>query len=370
MGATGKKRITTNKKQPSKEDKQRRLANKYTEVTGDEFSVKHAYLLFYVHQKEKGNSKQTIAFYDRFYKKFVSFLENYFHTTDEQCPITVLTNHGTQMFFTNSLGDVNQQTINAYLRGYRAFGNYCEEEGLIDGFKCPIKEVEPPVKQVYTDKELNKLLVKPDITYFEDFRNYTIINLLLATGARTNTILNIKIKDVDLEEGYIIFNTTKAHKVVRIGLERKCKNALEEYIGYWRNVNDGDIEPDDYLFCNNYEEQLTRSGLTTAIARYNRRRGVEKTSLHLFRHTFAKNWITSGGDLITLAQVLTHSELDMVKKYANLYAHDVKGEIEEHSTLSQLRTRSGQTMTTKRREQEQKPIEERARLDCLALFCM
>ena len=200
MGATGKKRITTNKKQPSKEDKQRRLANKYTEVTGDEFSVKHAYLLFYVHQKEKGNSKQTIAFYDRFYKKFVSFLENYYHTTDEQCPITVLTDHGTQMFFTNSLGDVNQQTINAYLRGYRAFGNYCEEEGLIDGFKCPIKEVEPPVKQVYTDKELNKLLVKPDITYFEDFRNYTIINLLLATGARTNTILNIKIKDVDLEE--------------------------------------------------------------------------------------------------------------------------------------------------------------------------
>ena len=42
MGATGKKRITTNKKQHSKEDKQRRLTSKYIEVTGDEFSVKHA----------------------------------------------------------------------------------------------------------------------------------------------------------------------------------------------------------------------------------------------------------------------------------------------------------------------------------------
>ena len=82
MGATGKKRITTNKKQPSKEDKQRRLTSKYTEVTGDEFSVKHAYLLFYVRQKEKGNSKQTIAFYDRFYKKFVTFLTDYLKTTD------------------------------------------------------------------------------------------------------------------------------------------------------------------------------------------------------------------------------------------------------------------------------------------------
>jgi integrase/recombinase XerD len=176
--------------------------------------------------------------------------------------------------------------------------------------------------------------------------------LLLATGARTNTILNIRIRDVDLEEGYIVFNTTKANKVVRLGLERKCKYVLQEYILYWRNINEGDTEPEDYLFCNTYGEQLTRSGLTTAIVRYNNRRGVEKTSLHLFRHTFAKNWITSGGDLISLAQVLTHSELEMVKRYANLYGNDVKKEIEEHSTLSQLRTRSGKTLTTKRREQE------------------
>jgi hypothetical protein len=42
----------------------------------------------------------------------------------------------------------------------------------------------------------------------------------------------------------------------------------------------------------------------------------------------------------------------MVKRYANLYGHDVKKEIEEHSTLSQLRTRSGQTIATKNRNQE------------------
>jgi len=45
--------------------------------------------------------------------------------------------------------------------------------------------------------------------------------------------------------------------------------------------------------------------------------------------------------------VLTHSELDMVKRYANLYAYDVKVEMEEHSTLSKLRTKSGETLSTK-----------------------
>lgn len=350
--ANGRKKIAGNKKTPSREDKMRRLDKHYSEWTGGEITTRHAYLQFTIHQREKGNSPQTIAFYDRFYKKLCNFIETYFKSTDDEMPVDVMTFDGVQFLFQMSLGDVNQQTINAYLRGWRAFGNFCEEKGYLDGFKCPIKEIPPEVKQVYTEKELNKLLVKPDIGNFEEFRNFTIINLLLATGARTNTILNIHIKDVDLDEGYITFNTTKANKIVRLGLERKCRCVLEEYIRYWRNIEEGDTEPEDFLFCNTYGEQLTRSGLTAAIVRYNKRRGVEKTSLHLFRHTFAKNWITSGGDLISLAHVLTHSELEMVKRYANLYGHDVKKEIEEHSTLSQLRTRSGQTMTTKRRNQE------------------
>ena len=69
-----------------------------------------------------------------------------------------------------------------------------------------------------------------------------------------------------------------------------------------------------------------------------------ESSLHLLRHTFAKNWITSGGDIISLAKVLTHSELDMVKRYSNLYGEDVKEEIEQHSTLSQIRQTSGKTL--------------------------
>lgn len=346
-----RKKLTTAKKDASREDKLRRLGNNYSEYTGGEISVKHAYLKFKIRQEEKGNSKQTLAFYDRFYKKFVGFINTYLNDTEENCPIDIMIQDGFQLLFIKSLGeDVNQQTINAYLRGYRAFGNFCEEIGLLDGFKCPIREVEPPVKQVYTEKELKKLLIKPDIREFNEFRNFTIITLLLSTGARTNTILNIQIKDVDLDDGYISFNTTKAHKVVRLGLEKKAKDTLAEYISYWRTG--GDIEQTDFLFCNIYGEQLTRGGLSTAISRYNRGRGVEKTSIHLFRHTFAKNWITSGGDIISLAKVLTHSELDMVKHYSNLYGTDVKAEIEQHSTLSQLRTSSGQTMATKKKVEE------------------
>lgn len=327
--------------------KYERLDRQYSDFSGGSISIHHAWLGFIVEQGTKGNSKATIDFYNRFYKK----LEAYIGATGSpatECPVEFLESDVCRSGFVAFLGNVNQQTINSYLRGYRAFGNWCEEQGYLKYFRCPIKEVDPPAKQVYTDKELEKLLVKPDIRSYSEYRNWVIINLLLATGARENTILNIKIGDVDLEEGYIIFNTTKAHKVVRLGLERKMQQILAEFISHWRSG--GDLDENDYLFANEYDEQLTRSGLTSAISKYNRRRGVQKTSIHLFRHAFAKNWITSGGDIIALAKVLTHSELEMVKRYSNLYAYDVKKEMEEHSTLSKLRTKSGETLTTKHRD--------------------
>lgn len=353
-----KQKLTTKKKVLTTDEKRQRLEKQHTEWDGSEYTIKYAWLRFMVTQQNKGNSKATLDYYRRFYKKLVIYLNQLTKdkVSGEETPVDWLTHPLSQTVFMHSLGDVNQQTINSYLRAYRAFGNFCEEEGLIEGFKCPIKEVEPPAKQVYTDKELKRLLKKPDINDFEEYRNFIIISLILSTGARCNTILNIQIKDVELEEGYITFNTTKAHKIVRIGLERKIRRDLTEYITRWRsfiffeNGEDEAIPNTDYLFCNTYGEQLTRGGLSKAIANYNKRRGVEKTSIHLLRHTFAKNWITSGGDIISLAKVLTHSELEMVKRYSNLYGEDVKEEIEQHSTLSQLRQTSGKTLKTSNRK--------------------
>lgn len=331
------------KKSISPEKRREITEREWTEWNPDSPTIKFAWLDFKVECRAKRLSPQTLAYYDRFYKKFQNYLINYLNANEDTVPVDILLGNHWQVLFVQSLGDVIDQTVNSYLRAYRAFGNYCEKRGWIEGFKCPIREVVPEPKPVYTDKELEKLLKKPDIEDFVAFRNYTIINLLLSTGARENTIINIKIKDVDLEEGYITFTTTKAHKVVRLPLEPKALVAINEFIVRWRN----NVEPDDYLFCNWYGEKLSRSGMTKSIAEYNERHGVSKSSIHLFRHTFAKNWITDGGDIITLAQVLTHSELDMVKRYANLYDTDIRDKVLTHSTLSKMRTKSGKTIKNK-----------------------
>ena len=344
-----RKKITTAKKEATVAKNKQRLDNLLNDTELSDVTLDFAYNRFMLRQYEKNTSPATRDFYERFFKKYFAFLEGM--KLDRQASVDWLVVDGMMLGFISSLGDVKQQTINAYLRGYRAFGNYCEEQGLIVGFSCPIKEVALPPKPVYTDSELQRLTVKPPITDFEEFRDYTIIELLLATGARTNTILNIKIEDVNIEESTITFLVTKNGQPVILPLQKKARVALQEYIDYWRNVKDGDTEPSDYLFCNIYGEQLTRGGLSHAIANYNKRHGVEKTSIHLFRHTFAKNWITSGGDIISLAKILTHQELEMVKHYSNLYGTDLRDKIDQHSTLAQMRTRSGQTIGTRKKQE-------------------
>lgn len=323
-----------------------KLEQHYQEWKSD-FTIDYCFTAFLVYLFEKGDAKITIYNYKSFMKKYSMFLDEMLHTTPKELTVEILETQPHQALFMTWLKNqgLQQSSINALLRNLRAFGRWCMEEGYLIDFKCPIKNVETPIKEVYTMAELEKLLVKPPITEFHEFREYCMILLMLNTGARRRTISEIKICDFEEDTGYINFNTTKTGKVVRLGLDRKAKRDITEFLYYWR-LNKG-AQPTDYLFCNDYGEQLFPNSISIAIAKYNKKRGVEKTGVHLFRHTFAKNWITSGGDIISLARVLTHSELAMVQRYANLYAGDIKKEIEEHSILSQMRTKSGKTLKNK-----------------------
>ena len=92
------------------------------------------------------------------------------------------------------------------------------------------------------------------------------------------------------------------------------------------------------LFPNESGLQLTENGLRCSIAKYNRKRGVQKTSIHLFRHTFAKKYLVDcGGNAFTLQRLLGHSTLDMTKHYCTIFDADITKNFESFSPLVQLK---------------------------------
>ena len=73
---------------------------------------------------------------------------------------------------------------------------------------------------------------------------------------------------------------------------------------------------------------------------YNKKRGVERTGIHRFRHTFAKQWVLMGGNVVTLQKILGHSSLEITQNYLNLLVSDIAQDVEDFNVLRQFKSQS------------------------------
>jgi len=273
----------------------------------------------------KGLSETTLKTYQGHFNSLSKFL-------DMETPLSLLSKTDVeQAIVTMRDKGLSQNSIASYIRAFKAFISWCNEEGYCD-LNVPNYRPAETVKETYTDKELSALLKKPDSnSSFSEFRNWIIVQFLLNCGCRAATIRNIRNKDVDLESKQIVFRHTKAKKIQVIPLSSTMVANLRKYMG----IRQG--RPDEYLFCTETGEMFTREGLSSAIERYNKSRGVEKTSIHMFRHTFARKYLLDcGGNALTLQKLLGHSTLEMTKHYCNIFDADIAKNFDNISPLEKL----------------------------------
>jgi len=203
------------------------------------------------------------------------------------------------------------------------------EEGYMDRFTIKLLKAEKKIKETYTDDELSKILQKPNIKTcsFTEYRNWVMSNYFLATGNRLRTALNLQIGHIDFENNLIFMGKTKNGRQQLIPLSMSLSEILQEYLVYRKGTKD------DYVFCDTHGKQLTRDGAITIIHKYHLSRGVSKTSIHVYRHTFAKKWILNGGDIFRLQKILGHSNVEMVKNYVEMFNNDLQVDFEVFNPL-------------------------------------
>lgn len=276
----------------------------------------------------KNLSQGTIDFYSAKAKNFFLFLED-----TEQC-IDTITEEDIEdyILYFKAKGTVSDTTINTNLRMVRAFLYWCMERRYMGRFAIRMIKVDEPIKEPYTEDELERLLKAPDKKNcsFAEYRNWVIVNFLLGTGCRASTLINLHIEDIDLTAGTVFFRHMKARNQQVVPLSKSLVRVLEEYLTYRGG------ESEEALFASEYGTALSLSALENAIWGYNHKRGVDKTSLHLFRHTYAKLYIQAGGDPFRLQKLLGHSDLTMTRKYVALYADDLKANYDALNPLEQM----------------------------------
>ncbi len=291
-------------------------------------TIEETFADFIVSRKTKGLAEKTLQSYQSQFQAVARHI-------DVKMDIATLQKADLDKMIISMRGaSLSPNSINSYTRTLKSFFSWCNEQG-ITRLNIPLYKAEETVKETYSDLELSALLKKPDIrkATFAEYRDWVIINFLLNCGSRAATIRAIQIRDVDLDAGMVFYRHTKNRKAQVIPLCSAMVAILREYLRHRGG------EAADYLFCTETGSQLTENGLRQSIARYNTRRGVRKTSIHLFRHTFARKYlIDCGGDAFTLQKLLGHSTLAMTKHYCAIFDADLTKNYDNFSPLAQMKS--------------------------------
>lgn len=153
----------------------------------------------------------------------------------------------------------------------------------------------------------------------EKLRDRAIMLVLLDTGLRAQELCNLRAKHFDGQTGKLIVMHGKGDKHRIIYMGESARKALWRYL-----AARGTLQPDDVVLAARDGKPLDRTGLRKMIMRCAQRGGVERATVHRFRHTFAINFLRNGGSVLELQHMLGHARLDTIRIYATLAESDLR----------------------------------------------
>lgn len=145
-------------------------------------------------------------------------------------------------------------------------------------------------------------------------------NTLLDTGARASELLAFDLSDLDRFTGELVIRRGKGGKGRVVFAEEKTRKALRAYLK--PNVR-GDA-PGALFLSTRGGGRMHYDGLRTMLRRRGEQAGLDVSSLHAFRRTFAIDSLRAGVDLISLQRLLGHSDLSVIKRYLKQNTDDLR----------------------------------------------
>ena len=275
-------------------------------MVNENIKTKDALEEFYQDKRTENTAESTL-------KTYYMHIRNFIDSNDMWDFTTSLINKDHYQWWVEDLQEDDRKsdtTVATYCRSVRAFIYWLQENEYTDVFPVKIPKYQKKVKRCYTDEELKTLLEKPNRNCSEvQYQTWVYINLLISTGLRLSSSLDILVKDIDFKNNVVYVDTTKNNQGLALNLNDDVIKILKKYIQLFR------LSADDYLFCKGDNTRMANHTMQCNVASYNRSHGVEKTSIHLFRHTFAKNFYIQTKDVYTLCQVLGHSNISVTEGY-------------------------------------------------------
>lgn len=199
----------------------------------------------------------------------------------------------------------------------RSFYKFLIREELIEN--DPTSDLSLPKKEkilpdVISIEEIERLI---NIIKDEDFkgkRDKAIIELLYSSGLRVSEVINLKINDIDLKNGFLkCFGKGSKERIVPFG------NLAKNYIQNYLNEREKLKLNNDFLFVTKKGEKILRQQINNILNYYTKKAKIKrKIHPHMLRHSFATHLLERGADLRSVQELLGHVDISTTQIYTHL----------------------------------------------------
>lgn len=271
---------------------------------------------------EKGLAKNTLEAYSRDVGRYLEFLAG--RGCVEPAAVRAI-DVATFLQHRKSEG-LGARSRGRALSAVKMFHRFLLTESFCDNNPTSIIEAPKALNKLpvfLSPREVELLLAAAIGADDESLRDSAMLELLYATGLRVSELVHLKVKDVNLDAGYLLtMGKGSRERLVPIG--ESARNAVAEYLALVRSGMDksGSCE---YLFLSRLGGAMTRQAFWNLIRKRSRMAGIGKSiSPHSLRHSFATHLLENGADLRSVQIMLGHADLSSTQIYTHVTRERLK----------------------------------------------
>jgi integrase/recombinase XerD len=173
------------------------------------------------------------------------------------------------------------------------------------------------IKYSKTPKKLPEVLSKEEtrklIDAIKNSKHQLMVCLIYSSGLRVSELINLKIKDLELNKNYGYVRNGKGGKDRLIVLSRNLVPAIKKLIEKER------LENSSYLFKSNRGKKYHIKSLQKIVHNASKIAGIKKEiSPHTLRHSFATHLIENGYDVTNVQAMLGHKSPETTLIYTHI----------------------------------------------------
>lgn len=277
----------------------------------------------------KGSSPKTIDSYRYAFIQYLNFLQKAHSISANKVCLSDITSKNIHDFLEwlqeenhNSISTRNQRqaALNSFVKYLMyEFPDYLNEYQRI--LAIPIKRSKQPEISFLKSEGIKLLMDQPNTSTSTGLRDYIIMAIMYTTGIRVSEIIELRVRDVSLQEPYTLLVHGKGNKYRYVPILRYTVPLINRYIDD-QSYNNPD-KLNEWLFKNHMGEKFTRQGINYLMTKYGTMvKNISPElipndfSPHKMRHSTAMALVEAGVDLIYIRDLLGHVSVKTTEIYA------------------------------------------------------